>query len=308
MKEKKWTSKDIPEIENKIVIVTGGNIGLGYESVKLLSEKGAEVILACRNKQKGEEAKRKIQALNRDAMVNVMKLDLANLASIREFSSEYKRKYNKLDILLNNAGVMMCPKNETYDGFELQFGTNHLGHFALTGLLFDLLQTTKNSRIVTVSSRAHYSGEIDFNDLMWNNRVYDKALAYAQSKIANLYFTYELQRRIQKSGLSVMSVAAHPGRSNTNLAQHLGSRTINFLIKNILMPIMTQSAQTGALAGIRAAVAPEVNGGEYYGPNGKSEKKGYPVIVESNALSHNIQIAERSWDESEKLTGIKFIV
>lgn len=306
MKRNNWTARKIPDLKGKVILVTGGNIGLGYESVKMLSAKGAEVILACRNMTKGEYAKSKILQKYKSAKIEVLKLDLASLDSIRKFSELVKSKYSKLDILINNAGVMWCPYKKTTDNFELQLGTNHLGHFALTGLLFDLLKKTKNSRIVNISSGAHHMGEINFDDLMWEKRIYNKREAYAQSKIANLYFTYELQRKISKAGYSIKAVAAHPGRSNTNLAQHLGNIVVNAIIKNVLMPIMTQSAKKGALPGIRAAVDPNVKGGEYYGPDGYKERKGFPVKVKSNKLSHDIYIAKRLWGISEDLTGVRY--
>lgn len=302
---KDWTSKDIPDLSGKVIIVTGGNIGLGFETVKMLSKKGADIILASRNIDKGESAKSEILK-HHNAKIKVLPLDLASLASIEEFSSLVKANYNKLDVLLNNAGIMMCPYGKTKDGFELQFGTNHLGHFALTAHLMDLLKTTANSRVVIVSSRGHEYGNIDFNDLMWEERTYDAKSAYRQSKIANLYFAYELQRRLESSNLQIKSIAVHPGRANTNLVQNMGSRLVVKLIKLFLMPLMTQSAPKGALAGIRASVDDKLEGGEYIGPKMKNATKGYPEIMESNVLSQDLTIANKLWTVSEELTGVNF--
>lgn len=302
---KKWTEKEIPDLRGKVALVTGGNIGLGFESVKMLAANGAEVILASRNLEKGSKARGKIVTIYPKAKIEALHLDLASLVSVKAFAQKILAKYNRLDILLNNAGIMMGPNGKTADGFERQFGTNHLGHFALTGHLIYLLKNTPDSRIVNISSRAHLYGEIDFDDVMWERKYYDTKAAYGQSKIANLYFTYELQRRIELANLSMESLAAHPGRSNTNLVKNMGSKITVFLVKTFLMPILTQSAKVGALAGIRAAVDPNAKGGEYYGPAGKNGKKGYPIKVDSNALSHDAEIAEKFWKLSEELTGVK---
>jgi NAD(P)-dependent dehydrogenase (short-subunit alcohol dehydrogenase family) len=304
----KWTFKDIPPLSGKVVIVTGGNIGLGYESVRMLAEKGGRVVLVCRNEMKGIEARNKILSKSPDLKIRVMYLDLADLESVRTFAREFKTIYNRLDVLLNNAGIMMGPYGKTKDGLERQFGVNHIGHFALTAHLMDVLASTPNSRVVTISSRAHHYGTIDFDDLNWTNRTYDSKAAYGQSKIANLYFAYELQRRFEKAGLTVKSLAAHPGRSNTNLAHNMGSKYLVFLISKILMPLMTQSAKIGALAGLRAACDEDANGGEYYGPANRDGKSGYPVLLRSDERSYDTEVAQKLWKESEALSGVKFNV
>jgi NAD(P)-dependent dehydrogenase (short-subunit alcohol dehydrogenase family) len=301
-----WTIQDMPELTGKVVIVTGGNSGLGYESVKAFAMKDAEVILASRSPEKGEEARTAILQAIPEGTIRVMQLDLGDLESVRAFASDFKKRYKQLDILLNNAGIMMTPYFKTKDGFEGQFGTNHLGHFALTGLLFELIQNTPGSRIVNVSSGAHRNGVMDFDNLQYEERKgYTPSKAYGRSKLANLLFTYELQRKLEASGSGTIAVAAHPGIAMTNLARHMQGR---FLFK-ILTPLfkwMAQDQAMGALPQLRASVDPGVKGSEYYGPDGKREWKGYPVVVQSNEASHNQQDAARLWEESERITGVKF--
>ncbi|MCF8381605.1 MAG: SDR family NAD(P)-dependent oxidoreductase [Bacteroidales bacterium] len=301
-----WTIQNIPDLKGKTIIVTGGNSGIGFEAVKEFSTKGAEVISACRNIQKGEQAKAEILVVHPKAKIEVMALDLMDLESIRKFAESFKSKYKKIDVLLNNAGIMMNPYTLTKDGFESQLGTNHLGHFALTGLLIDLIKSTPNSRIVNISSMAHKMGKMNFNNLLFENgKGYTRIKAYGQSKLANLLFTYELQRRLRAANSSSIAVAAHPGISDTNLGRHFE----NMWLVKIMMPLylkMVQKADMGALPGIRASVDPNVKGGEYYGPDGKGERTGYPVLVESTPASHNIEDAKKLWEVSEKLTGVKF--
>lgn len=301
-----WKIQDMPVLTGKVVIVTGGNSGLGYESVKAFAMKDAEVILASRSPEKGEEARKVILQAVPEGTIRVMQLDLGDLESVRAFVSDFKKQYKRLDILLNNAGIMMTPYFKTKDGFEGQFGTNHLGHFALTGLLFELIQNTPGSRIVNVSSGAHRNGVMDFDNLQYEEgKGYTPSKAYGRSKLANLLFTYELQRKLEASGSDTIAVAAHPGIAMTNLARHMQGR---FLFK-ILIPLfkwMAQDQAMGALPQLRASVDPGVKGSEYYGPDGKREWKGYPVVVQSNEASHNQQDAARLWEESERLTGVKF--
>jgi NAD(P)-dependent dehydrogenase (short-subunit alcohol dehydrogenase family) len=302
--DEKWNLNDILDLSGRVIIVTGGNSGLGFESVKALASKKAAVILACRDAEKGEEAKRSILAEFSGALIDVMTLDLADLSSVRRFASVFAGKYPRLDVLLNNAGVMMCPYEKTQDGFERQFGTNHLGHFALTGLLLDVLRKTPGSRVVNVSSGAHAIGKMDFDNLMFENGDYGPIRAYGRSKLANLLFTYELDRRLKKAGIETISVAAHPGVATTNLSRHLDK----IPLMKIFRPIskrMSQSAADGALPQIRASVDPGVRGGEYYGPRGRS--KGDPVRVESNKASHDTADAERLWEISEQLVGISYL-
>lgn len=288
------------------MIVTGGNSGLGFEAVKAFAQNGAKAIMACRNMQKGNSAKSEIEKQNISASIEVMELDLMDLKSIKKFAADFKKKYDKLDVLLNNAGIMTTPYFTTKDGFEAQNGTNHLGHFALTGLLLEPLKNTPNSRVVTVSSSAHKQGKMDFGNYLFDGgKGYSSMKSYGRSKLSNLLFTYELQRWFEANGVNSIAVAAHPGVSNTNLFQHLEKKFIFKLIKP-LFSALTQSQDMGALPEIRASVDPKVKGGEYYGPGGFNEIKGHPVRVESNAASHSNADAKKLWQVSEKLTGVSF--
>jgi NAD(P)-dependent dehydrogenase (short-subunit alcohol dehydrogenase family) len=299
MSQKKWDSNDIPDQKGRIAIVTGSSSGIGYETARVLANKNAEVIMAVRNLQKGNAALDTIKSGYQDADVKVMELDIASLESVLRFAEGFKKNFSRLDLLINNAGVMMPPYSKTADGFELQFGTNHLGHFALTGLLMDLIINTENSRFVNVSSTSHKSGKIDFDDLDWEKRTYKKMRAYGDSKIANIYFTYELQRILEKAGSKTIAVASHPGWTATELQRHV--RIVNFLNR-----FFSQGIDMGALPTLYAAIAPDVKGGDYYGPAGWLEMRGYPKKVESNKLSHDTEIARRLWEVSEKLTGIEY--
>ncbi len=308
MKDLRWTIEDMPELTGKIIVVTGGNSGLGYESVKAFAMKGAEVVLASRSTEKGEEARTEILKAIPGGKIKVMQLDLGDLDSVRSFSTAFRKNYKKLDVLLNNAGIMMSPYFQTKDGFEGQFGINHLGHFALTGLLIDVVLKTPGARIVNVSSGAHKRGVMDFNNLQFKNgQEYTPMKAYGRSKLSNLLFTYELQRKLEAAKKETIVAAAHPGIAMTNLARYLEGK---FLFK-ILIPLFKRMAQDpamGALPQIRASVDPEVKGSEYYGPDGKNEYKGYPVVVQSNKASHDLQDAAKLWEESEKLTDVKIPV
>lgn len=299
-----WTTADIPDLSGKVIIVTGANSGIGYEAAKEFARKGARTILASRDVEKGNGAREQILAEIPEALVEVLPLDLASLESIRRFAEAFRAKYGRLDVLLNNAGVMMAPYGVTEDGFELQFGTNHLGHFALTGLLIDLLNQTPGARVVTVSSNGHRSGEMDFENLQFEGgRGYTPMGAYARSKLANLLFTYELQRRLKANGETTIATAAHPGLSNTALADH-------FLVVRYLRPLVgfaLQSAAMGALPSIRAALDPAAEGGEYYGPAGPRGRRGYPVAVPSSPASYNRADAQRLWDVSEERTGVHYL-
>jgi NAD(P)-dependent dehydrogenase (short-subunit alcohol dehydrogenase family) len=219
---------------------------------------------------------------------------------------QFNVRYNRLDVLLNNAGIMMVPEGKTEDGFERQLGTNHLGHFALTGLLIDNLLQTTGSRVVNISSNAHYTGTIDFGNLFFDQGGYTPMGAYSRSKLANLLFTYELQRRLDARGAGTMALAAHPGISATGLADHFVNEHLDWLVRGV-MKLIFQSAAMGALPGLRAAVDPNARGGEYYGPDGKGERSGYPVVVSSNPASHNLQDAKTLWEISEKFTGVKYL-
>ena len=300
----KWTVNDIPDQTGKVVIVTGGNSGLGYESVKALADKGAEVILASRSLERGKEAKANIGEVK--GSITVMELDLQNFDSINAFVESFTKSHNKLDILLNNAGIMTTPYFLTKEGLEGQMGTNHMGHFMLTAKLFPIIRKTPDARIINVSSNAHKWGKMDFDNLMFEGgKDYTPMKAYGRSKLSNLLFTYELQRRISDAGLDIEVLAAHPGGSMTNLARHLEDK---WWFK-LLLPLaerMMQDAASGALPQLRAATDPGAVGGEYYGPSGFNEISGAPVKVESNARSHNLGDAEQLWSFSEKLTNTTF--
>jgi NAD(P)-dependent dehydrogenase (short-subunit alcohol dehydrogenase family) len=297
MSKSKWTEKNIPNQSGKIAIVTGSSSGIGYETARVLAKKNAKVIVAVRNIEKGSKAKSKIVSENSDAELDVMKLDLADLDSVKSFVKDFKSKYTQLNLLINNAGVMIPPYSKTKDGFELQFGTNHLGHFALTLELLDLIEKTKDARIVNVSSGAHKYGKINFEDLNWEERDYKAWKAYGDSKIANLYFTKELAEKVADKNIQV--TASHPGWTATELQRHSGF--IEFLNNIFAMP-----QQQGALTTLRAAVDSDAKNGDYFGPNGWQEWRGYPVKVEPNNLAKDQKIAKQLWDVSEELTGIKF--
>jgi NAD(P)-dependent dehydrogenase (short-subunit alcohol dehydrogenase family) len=302
----KWTQKDIPDLKGKNIIITGGNSGLGFESVKAFAEKEARVILTTRSMERGTAAKNEIIKDFPNAKIEVYELDLGNLDSVEKFSSRIHATLDKLDVLMNNAGIMMSPYFKTQDGFEGQMGTNHLGHFALTGRLLPLILKTDKSRVVTVSSNAHKRGKMDFNNLLFEDgKDYSPIKAYGRSKLANLLFGYELQRRFEKHKVNGISLAAHPGASQTNLARYMEDKWWFPLTKPLLM-LLTQSAAMGALPQIRASVDPEAKGGEYYGPGGFNEMKGHPVKVKSNEDSHNPDDAKKLWKESEKITGINY--
>ena len=293
-----WTSENIPDQSGRVAIVTGANSGIGYETARALTHKGATVIMACRSVEKGQVAAQKIQDEDPQGSVTVMALDLADLSSVRDFAEVFKREFQRLDLLINNAGVMMLPDfTKTADGFEMQFGTNHLGHFALTGLLLETISRTPGVRVVTVSSSAVRYGHMNFDNLN-AEESYDKRGAYGQSKLANLLFTAELQRRFEAAGLDAITVAAHPGWTTTNLQQHTRLRLLN--------PIFAQGPEMGALPTLYAATAPDVRGGDYYGPDGFFEMRGYPTKVEPIDRSKDKADAKKLWEVSEELTGTTF--
>jgi NAD(P)-dependent dehydrogenase (short-subunit alcohol dehydrogenase family) len=296
----KWTEQNIPDQQGRVAIVTGANTGLGFETARALAERGATVVLAVRDVEKGKQAAARI---NGD--VTVQELDLTSLESVRSAAADLRGAHQRIDLLINNAGVMYTPKTTTRDGFELQFGTNHLGHFALTGLLLDRLLPVAGSRVTTVSSTGHrIRAAIHFDDLQWE-RSYGRAAAYGQSKLANLMFTYELQRRLTAHGTTV-AVAAHPGVSNTELTRN--SPAFFRLPLSWLAPLITQNAAMGALPTLRAATDPAVRGGQYYGPRGLAGVRGFPQLVASSSDSHDAAVQQRLWAVSEKLTGVEFPV
>ncbi|MCX4905415.1 SDR family NAD(P)-dependent oxidoreductase [Streptomyces sp. NBC_00878] len=283
-----------------MAVVTGANTGLGFETARMLAERGASVVLAVRDVEKG---KRAADSMRGD--VRVQALDLTSLESVRAAAADLRARYQRIDLLINNAGVMYTPKQTTRDGFETQFGTNHLGHFALTGLLLDLLLPVAGSRVVTVSSVGHrVRAEIHFDDLHWE-RSYGRVAAYGQSKLANLMFTYELQRRLAAHGTTA-AVTAHPGLSNTELVRN--SPVLIRMPLTWLAPMFTQKASMGALPTLRAAADPAVLGGQYYGPKGMGEVRGHPQLVTSSPDSYDVAVQQRLWAVSEDLTGVKFPV
>jgi len=296
-----WTTNDIPDQSGKIIIITGANSGLGYESTLALAEKGAHVVMACRNTQKGLVAMAPILDANPTVSLEVMPLDLSDLDSVRTFAEAFRKKHDRLDILMNNAGVMAIPqREETADGFEAQLGTNHLGHFALTGLLLDLLLATPNSRVVTVSSNVHKMGGVKFDDLN-SEQSYSQWGAYFQSKTANLLFAYELQRRLAKVGADTNSVAAPPGYAAT----HLQRSSVVFAFLN---RFVAQDQAMGALPQLRVATDPEVQGGDYYGPDAFFEQRGYPVKAQPKSTALDEEAAGQLWWASEEMTGVQYQV
>ena len=294
-----WTTENIPNQKGKVAIVTGSSSGIGFETARVLANKGATVIIAVRNLEKGKNAAQIIDEDFKDSDLHILELDLANLESVKNFAETFKEEYSQLDLLINNAGVMIPPYSKTTDGFELQFGTNHLGHFALTEQLLDILMETENSRIVNVSSMAHKYGNIDFEDLNWEKRTYKAWTAYGDSKIANLYFTFELNRKLKENNLDIITTAAHPGWTSTELQRNSGLASFfnNFFAQDITM---------GALPTLRASFDKEAKGGEYFGPKGFKEIRGYPIKVDSNDLSKDENIAKKLWEVSEELTKVTF--
>lgn len=298
-REKRWDDRLMLDQSGKVAIVTGAGSGLGFETVRALAGKNAKVVMAVRNAAKGREAAARIKKDCPRADVDVMELDLADLSSVRKFAQDFTKRFSRLDLLINNAGVMVPPYGKTVDGFELQFGTNHLGHFALTVLLIDMLKKVSGSRIVTVSSGAHAFGMLDFDDLNWEKRRYNAWQAYGDSKLANLYFTRELQRRLDEEGSDVLAVAAHPGWAATELQRH------QWWVR-LLNNFFAQPADMGALPTLYAATAPDVHGSEYFGPDGKGQMRGYPVKVQSSKRSRDMVVASRLWEVSEEMTGIRW--
>jgi NAD(P)-dependent dehydrogenase (short-subunit alcohol dehydrogenase family) len=302
-----WSEADVPNQSGRVAVVTGANTGIGYHTAAVLAYRGAHVVLAVRDLAKGNAALSRIVAASPGADVTLQKLDLSSLASVRAAADALRAAYSRIDLLINNAGVMWTPKQVTEDGFEMQFGTNHLGHFALTGLLLDRLLGVRGSRVVTVSSLGHrMRARIHFDDLHWDHG-YERIGAYGQSKLANLMFTYELQRRLAAgSGAKqdTIAVAAHPGGSNTELARNLPA--IFRPVKAVLGPMLFQGPAGGALSTLRAGTDPAVEGGQYYGPSGFLEQRGSPKVVQSSAQSHDEELQRRLWAVSEELTGVTF--
>lgn len=293
-----WIAANIPTLDGKLFLVTGANSGIGFEVARGLAGRGGAVVMACRDLEKGEAAAARIRDKNPRADLRVLALDLADLGSVRAFAEAFQAAHPRLDALINNAGVMATPYARTADGFELQFGVNHLGHFALTGLLLSLLQATPGSRVVTVSSYAHWFGRINFGDLQ-GEKFYYRWLAYTQSKLANLLFAFELQRRLARKGGNPISLAAHPGSTVTNLQKN----TRLFAFVN---GVIGHSPAMSALPVLSAAARPGVTGGEYFGPGGFLGQRGYPHLARPGPGSRNEAVARRLWQVSEELTGVRY--
>jgi NAD(P)-dependent dehydrogenase (short-subunit alcohol dehydrogenase family) len=302
---RRWLAEDIPDQSGRVAVVTGGNSGLGAAVAGQLARHGAEVIIACRDTAKGGALAKAILAVSAKGSARVARLDLGELASIHAFAREFALGHRRLDLLVNNAGVMAPPRRMTKDGFELQFGTNHLGHFALTGLLLPLLLASPSPRVVTVSSQAHRGGWINFDDLA-GQRHYNRWVAYGQSKLANLMFALELDRRSRQAGLNLRSYAAHPGWSATNLQSAGPALPHERAFMAVVNRLYAQSADMGALPVLYAATFPDLAGGSFVGPDGLGEGRGHPKLVHGSSRAHDGAVASRLWMVSEELTGVSF--
>lgn len=299
MSSQNWNAGKIPDQKGKTIIITGASSGLGKQATKVLAGKNATVIMAVRNVQKAETVVKEIREDFPDAHLEIRQLDLGSLKSVKVFGKEFSNDHTRLDILINNAGIMMCPFSKTEDGFEIQMGTNHFGHFALTGLLMPVLLETKDSRIVATSSMAHKSGDINFDDINWESRKYSTTKAYSDSKLANLYFTYELVRKYKGIKNAPIFTVAHPGGTNTDLGRHMR-------IAKLLAPIIGQKVEMGTLPSLRAATDSNAKSGDYFGPKNLFEARGYPVIVQPSKMAQDEANAKKLWNLSEELTGIKY--
>ena len=300
----KWTADNMPDQGGRIAVVTGANSGIGLVAARELARAGAQVVLACRNLAKGEAARREIEAAAPGAPLELEELDLSSLDSVRSFAERFRAAHDGLDLLINNAGVMAPPRSETADGFELQFGTNHLGHFALTGLLMSAIEGRDDARVVTVSSTAHRAGRIAFDNL-GGERRYFRWSAYSQSKLANLLFALELDRRLRAAGSSVKSLAVHPGYAATNL-QFAAPPLVDRLVMRVGNAVIAQSEDMGALPTLYAATEPGLDGGTFVGPDGLGEQRGHPKPVSPSRAARDETAARRLWEVSEEMTGVRF--
>ncbi len=303
-----WNEKDLPDLSGKTIIITGANSGTGFAATKFMSAKGATIIMACRNAEKANAALQNIKIANGEARLDFIQVDLGSLESIRQFSEKFKKKYSSLDILINNAGMCQTPELKTKDGFEMQMGVNHLGHFALTGHLIDHLKKSKNSRVVTMGSMNHEQGIINFDNLFLKGE-YHQMKAYEQSKLANLLFSYELGRRLTKAGVSVESIAAHPGFVNSNImkSNDYTKRSFGFsMMFNIFGLLLAMTPEMGSLGIMRAATDKTLKNGDYVGPTKMGGFRGYPEVMPSSERSYNEEDAKRLWEMSEELTGVKY--
>ena len=306
---RKWTVQDMPDQHGRTVVITGANSGIGLDAAKVLAAHGATLVLAGRDPGRTARAADQVREAASGAQVDTAELDLASLESVRKAAADISARFPQLDLLINNAGVMMPPYGLTKDGFELQFGTNHLGHFALTGLLLPGMLAVPGSRVVTVSSNGHRAGRINFDDLM-SAKHYQKMAAYGRSKLANLMFTYELQRRLSVAHAQTIAAAAHPGTARTELGRHLSPMSNGAMSSRFsaLNSWWVQDSEMGALPTLRAATDPAATGGAYYGPDGLFQLTGNPVLVRSSGRSHNAEVQRKLWAESEKLTQISYPV
>jgi NAD(P)-dependent dehydrogenase (short-subunit alcohol dehydrogenase family) len=303
----KWSAADVPDQSGRVAVITGANTGLGFETAAVLARKGAHTVLAVRNLDKGNDAVARIKAATPNATVTLQQLDLMSLDNVRVAADALRTQFPRIDLLINNAGVMYTDKGTTKDGFETQFGTNHLGHFALTGLLLENLLKVDGSRVVTVSSVGHkIMAKIHFDDLNLD-RNYNRVAAYGQSKLANLLFTYELARRLADKKAPTSALAAHPGAADTELLRNMppGIRQVS---QAIWSAVVAQGPDMGALPTLRAATDPDAANAQYYGPDGIGESRGHPKVVKSSAQSHDQDIQRRLWTVSEEMTGVSYPV
>lgn len=295
---------EVPSQEGRIALITGANTGLGFETARAFARTKMKVIMACRSDEKCSRAKELIKKEIPDADIEMMIVNLCSLSSVRELAVEFRRRYDRLDLLVNNAGIMIPPYSKTEDGFESQMGVNYFSHFLLTGLLLDVITGTAGSRIVSLASNAHRKGRINFDDLNWE-KGYSPMAAYQQTKLACLVFSFELQRRLEKKGYRTISVAAHPGLSMTDLVRHIPKWLI--YLAQPLTALFTHSPEKGALPTVYAALGKDVKGGEYFGPQGYSEWKGKPGRAVAMPHSLDEELGRRLWKVSEELTGIRYL-
>ncbi|OHV29670.1 short-chain dehydrogenase [Parafrankia colletiae] len=305
-RRRRWSANDVPDLSGRTAVITGANSGIGFEAAKVLAGRGATVVLACRNPVKAQDALNTIRTATPEADVSVLEMDLNSLASVRKAAEALRAERPVIDLLVNNAGVTLLPYGLTADGFELHFGVNYLGHFAFTGIVLDAVLAADAGRIVTVGSNAHRMGKIDFDDLHFAEG-YRPLRGYARSKLANLLFAFDLQRRLEAAGSSARSLAAHPGGANTEILPSVGPvrRRLKRVADRIPNPIV-HSAHMGALPTLRAATDPASKGGEYYGPRGLLKMTGPPVLVRPSTASRSAETAERLWEHSERLTGVTY--
>lgn len=308
-----WTERDIPDLSGKTALVTGANSGLGFATARALAARGAHVLLGCRDEGKAQAAMHNIRAAVPAARLEFLPGDLSDLSSVRRAAELVQARHTRLDIQINNAGVMTLPYGKTRDGFETLFGTNYLGHFALTGLLFGLTSRTPGARIVTVTSLSERVGRLPLDDLNWERARYSKRGAYARSKLANLVFALELDRRLRRAGLPVLSVAAHPGYAATNIVyggaglQRSLTRSLWNLMARAGNALLAQPAALGALPSLYAATAPDVQGGDYFGPDALFEFRGYPRRVQPSRRARDAMLAAGLWQRSQEMTGVSFL-